>query len=192
MKGFSDGVGLDHGPYKTHGKHHQKGENRRQQPPAQAGEGGLDVIDRSAGDGAVHFPPEFLGQYRFAKGGSHAEKGADPHPEHCSRAAHGNGRCGPRQIAGAHLSGYSGHQGAEGAHAILGGLLGKGSLEHLAAGGEKAPQLHKAEAESAKHPGAPQSQKKEGVPQKGADFVKLLPEQIHFQSLAFLFSQKSL
>ena len=28
--------------------------------------------------------------------------------------------------------------------------------------------------------------------EKGADFVKLLPEQIHFQSLAFLFSQKSL
>ena len=127
-------------------------EDHAQPPVAQ---GGLHVIGGAAIAGAVLvFPLIDLGQGGLHKGGSAAQDGGDPHPEHGAVAAQADGGGDAHDVARAHPGGGGDHQGAKGGDASLGlrllrdhpeGLAQQADLDELGAEGEKQTRSQKEE-----------------------------------------------
>ena len=140
-------VGRQHVEAPGIGEDQRPGENHCQ---GAAVEGGLDII----GGAAVALPgvgiPALidLGQSGLHKGGSPADKGNDPHPEHGAVAAAADGGGDSDDVASAHPGSRGHHQRLKGGDGS--GIVGL--LPHHADGLGKHPELDKAGPEGEIHP----------------------------------------
>ena len=120
LEGGADGVGLDHAAHKAQGQDDGHGEEAGQELAEGAFEGGGDVVDGPAVNGAlVIHHPGLDGEGGLGVDGGHAEEGEDPHPEDGAGAPGEDGAGCAHDVAGAHLGGDSGGQSLEGAHAAV-------------------------------------------------------------------------
>ena len=120
------------------------------QPHPLAAQTVLDVVHGAAHIVALLVPfPEIHRQGNFGELGAHAQQGGDPHPEHSTGAADGNGTCHAGNVAGANGCGQSGTHRLERSQGTAGGSgfvknTANGTLHGIA----KLPQLQEAAADT--------------------------------------------
>ena len=120
LEGGADGVGLDHAAHEAQGQDDGHGEEAGQELAEGALEGGGDVVDGTAVDGAVLVDdPGLQSQGGLGVDGGHAVEGNDPHPEDSAGTAGEDGAGSADDVAGTYLGGNGGGQSLEGAHAPL-------------------------------------------------------------------------
>ena len=131
---LGNGVGLYHGAHEAECENDGNGEKACEELAELAFERSLYIVHGAAGDAAVSVNDTgLLSQNGLGIDGSHAEECDYPHPEDCARAADKDSAASTNNVAGTDLSGNSGGQRLERAHAAFMLIAFKADVsEHLA------------------------------------------------------------